>query len=402
MKVLLVTNQYIDVREDGCWCNFALYGTLKNMTTLGDMYIIAGKLRADRTPAQPLNCKVDFLKDDHVKHLFPTNRSISSYLKNRSLNKSLLATIIPTVDLVIGYAPLEAAELAQELAKKNNKPFLCFLVACPWDALHNHQRLLARLIAPVRYLRTRKMVAESDYVHYVTSEFLQKRYPTKGKSLGCSDVNLGELDKNALSLRLNKLKKLNASHQINIVTTAGVDVRYKGQEYVIRALAKLKKQGVNKYRYHLVGGGNGLYLRRLAQSLGVDDCVEFCGRKATEEVFDILRNSDVYIQPSLQEGLPRSVVEAMSFAMPCIGFNTGGIPELLNPKFVVKRKSVDGIIQALLALEDEDTYIKESKRNFTCAQTFEHSRLQSQIREFFKEIKKEIEKNRSCHEKIKE
>ena len=66
----------------------------------------------------------------------------------------------------------------------------------------------------------------------------------------------------------------------------------------------------------------------------------------------ILTDSDIYIQPSLQEGLPRAVVEAMSTALPCIGFNTGGIPELLEPEYIVKLKNVDGIVQRIKILED--------------------------------------------------
>ena len=41
MKVLLVTNQYIDIRKDGCYCDFPLYGTLENMSVLGELHLVA-------------------------------------------------------------------------------------------------------------------------------------------------------------------------------------------------------------------------------------------------------------------------------------------------------------------------------------------------------------------------
>ena len=76
----------------------------------------------------------------------------------------------------------------------------------------------------------------------------------------------------------------------------------------------------------------------------------FLGLKTSKEVMKILKDADIYLQPSLQEGLPRSVVEAMSVALPCIGFNTGGIPELLEPEFVVDQKDVKGIVRCLIHL----------------------------------------------------
>ena len=91
-----------------------------------------------------------------------------------------------------------------------------------------------------------------------------------------------------------------------------MDVRYKGHEFVIRAIARLKSLGDLHYRYWLIGGGKGDYLRTLCKRLGVEDQVIFLGLKTSKEVMKILKDADIYLQPSLQEGLPRSVVEAMS------------------------------------------------------------------------------------------
>ena len=54
MKVLLVTDQYIDIRPDGCYCNFALLGTLKNISSIGELYVVASKLSAKKQPPSHL------------------------------------------------------------------------------------------------------------------------------------------------------------------------------------------------------------------------------------------------------------------------------------------------------------------------------------------------------------
>ena len=394
MKILLVTQQCIDIRNSECYCNRALLGTLENMSILGDIYIVAGKELPDKPVAQPLNTKIDFISPEHIKHLLPTNRRILDYLNNHKYNLQLLDKLIPEMDLVIGYAPSGYTDAALKIASKYNVPFLTFLVGCIWDALHNHQRILARILAPFSMLSTRRTVKNSDYVHYVTRDFLQSRYPTKGKSLGCSDTNLGNIDPSALKNRLQTINTHSSNTIIKLITTAAIDVKYKGQEYVIKAISKLKEKGDLRYHYYLIGGGNDLYLRKLSQKLGVENQIHFEGRKTAEEVITLLKEADIYIQPSLQEGLPRSVVEAMSVAMPCIGFKTGGIPELLEAEFVVKQKSVNGIIKCLKSLQNTNKYKETAEYNFKKACEYEHDKLVIKIRSFFKEIRQEIETNK--------
>lgn len=391
MKILLVTNQYIDIRQDGCYCNFALLGTLENMSVIGDLYVVANQPLPDKPAAQPLNKKIDFITPERVKHFLPMNRSILSYFKNKKYNRLLLETTIPGMDLVIGYAPSGNADMALKIAHKHSIPFMTFLVGCTWDALHNHHRLPARVMAPISWYTTRQTVKKSEYVHYVTKEFLQRRYPTDGKALGCSDTNLGMPNSEALKERLQKIETKRPDGIIKLVTTANIDVRYKGQEYVIKAIAQLKKQGDIRCHYYLVGAGKGEYLRNLCRTLNVEEQIHFEGRKTPEEVMRILANSDIYLQPSLQEGLPRAVVEAMSVALPCIGFDTGGMAELLQPEFVIKQKSVEGLICCLKSLQDIKKYKETAEYNFRKAGEYEHSKLVAQIRSFFAEVRKEIE-----------
>ena len=390
MKVLLVADQYIDIRSDGCYCNFALLSTLKNIRILGDLYILAAKLSTNKKAAQPINQKIDFINKHQVKHLKSLTSSISEYLTNRRYNYQLLNEMIPQVDLVIGYTPGHNLNVAFKIAKKYKIPYLTFLVACPWDGMHNHQRWLVRLLAPFYFLKTREIVKNSDFVHYVTKSFLQKRYPTKGKSLGCSDVNLNQLDSQALAVRLEKISLKSPTDQIKLVTIGHTDVRYKGQEYVIKTIADFIKEGEYRYHYYLIGSGEGVYLKKLSQQLGVQSNIHFLGRKTPEEVMDILSGADLYIQPSLQEGLPRALVEAMSVALPCIGFNTGGIPELLETDFIVQRKDINGMIQCIKRLDDLEYYKKTAIHNFNTAKDYEHSLLMARIQEFYIQIKNVI------------
>ena len=109
-----------------------------------------------------------------------------------------------------------------------------------------------------------------------------------------------------------------------------------------------------------------------------------------EEVFKILDEVDIYIQPSLQEGLPRSVIEAMSRGCPVIGARTAGIPELIAPECVVKRKSVSEIAQAVCRIANPDKMAELAKQNFENAKDYLDSVLSERRNNYYQEVMKDV------------
>jgi|LSQX01.3.fsa_nt_gb glycosyltransferase involved in cell wall biosynthesis len=256
---------------------------------------------------------------------------------------------------------------------KLGKPYLLEAVGCFWDAHWNHS-WQGKMVAYSRFLAFKRVAKNAPYTIYVTKEFLQKRYPCSGEHIGVSDVRLLSLENDVLEKRLERIKKRRSDDKIVIGTTAAIDVRYKGQQYVIKALSKLKKQGITCYEYQMVGAGDTRYLRGVAEMYDVSEYVVFKGPMIHSDVFQWLDTVDIYIQPSLQEGLPRAVVEAMSRGCPAMGTRTGGTPELLNKSYVLNRKSVDDIVKKLRLL-DTEVLVSEAKRSFAKAKEFDAATL---------------------------
>lgn len=265
-------------------------------------------------------------------------------------------------------------------AAKMKKKFIVEVVGCPWDAFWNHS-IKGKIIAPFMWYMTKRSVKKAPYVIYVTNRFLQKRYPTKGKNIGCSDVALPPIRDEILSKRLNKISNTDKNQPVKIGTSAAVNVKYKGQEYVIKAISKLNKDGYN-FEYYLAGGGDNTYLRSIAEQYHVIDKVKFLGSLPHEEIFNYLDNLDIYIQPSKQEGLPRALVEAMSRGCPALGSATGGIPELLNPEFIFGNGDVNEIA-GLLTRFDDETLIREAKRSFKKSQEYDKELLDEKRSSFY-------------------
>lgn len=307
---------------------------------------------------------------------------VNYYYNIKKCNK-IIDNIVQSVDYVISRLPGTYSSKAIKQSLRHNKPYLIELVGCSWDALWHHS-LKGKLIAPIMYLSTKKVVKRAPYVIYVSSEFLQHRYPSKGKTIGCSDVSLPSLNEGILMQRLDKINNIDAVKPIIVGTIGAVNVRYKGQQYVIEAISRLNQQGYN-YEYHLVGGGDHSYLRATAEKFNVAEKVKFIGSLSHERVFNFLDNVDLYVQPSKTEGLPRALVEAMSRGCPSVGSRIGGIPELLNSELTFKAGSVEEICK-LLRMLDKKTMIQKAKLSFESAKKFEINLLNKKRDIFFKEF----------------
>ncbi|MFW5442234.1 glycosyltransferase [Aerococcus urinaeequi] len=302
--------------------------------------------------------------------------------------KEIILEAVKSSDYVVARLHSVIGMLAYDYARKFNIPCLTEVVGCPWDAYWNHS-LKGKIAAPFMYFQTKKRVKSSSHVVYVTSEFLQKRYPTNGKNTNCSNVSLIEFEKNTLRNRLKNIEDIINRDKIIIGTTAAIDVKYKGQQYVIQALGDLKKKGISNFEYQLVGNGNSSYLKSVAEKNDVVNQVKFVGTMTHDQVFNWLDTIDIYVQPSRQEGLPRAVIEAMSRGLPAIGAKTAGIPELLEDKYIFSntRKNISEISTILLSM-DVEKMKSQAIRNYNESKKYNREDIEKRRNNFFKEFKK--------------
>lgn len=291
---------------------------------------------------------------------------------------------IRSCDKMIVRMPSSLGLQAIKTNRKIKKPYLIEMVGCPLDALWNYN-LVGKVLAPYMYLQNKYEIKNAPYVLYVTDKFLQRRYPTKGKCIGCSDVALTNFDERVLSHRYQRIRKCNGKKIIG--TIAATNVKYKGQKYIIEALGKLKKQGKLNYEYQLVGNGSQDFLKSIARKNGVEEYVKFIGGLPHEKIFEWLDNIDIYVQPSRLEGLPRSLIEAMSRGLPAFGTNVGGIPELIEKSYLFtnSRGKVDQIIDILEKFNKENM-MQQAKRNYEYTQKYESKKLQCIRDGFYKDF----------------
>lgn len=277
-----------------------------------------------------------------------------------------------------------------EIAKKNNRPVLAEVMGCPWDMFWNHG-IKGKCLAGYMTRKTKQIARNSEFVHYVTEEFLQKRYPVSAErdviSCGVSDVRIPDISETVVKKRIGKIRNMD-KRSITVMTSAAVNVIYKGQQYMIEAIKILSQRGIN-VKYVMAGGGSRDYLAGIAEKCGVASNIEFAGQLSSEEIIRRLDECDIYVQPSLQEGLPRSVVEALSRGCPAVGARTGGIPELLPEECVVKRKSSMDIADTIEKMLSEGLE-KYSEASFRRARDFEQGALNKKFDSFYSEVRQRL------------
>lgn len=111
-----------------------------------------------------------------------------------------------------------------------------------------------------------------------------------------------------------------------LITTSRL-VKKNAVDDIIRALAHLPEQ------VNLTVVGDGVErknLELLAKNLGVEKRVLFLGSTAPEEIPQVLAQADIFVRPSLSEGLGNSFLEAFAAGLPVIGTSVGGIPDFLT------------------------------------------------------------------------
>lgn len=102
----------------------------------------------------------------------------------------------------------------------------------------------------------------------------------------------------------------------------------KGQEWLIRALAELRKK-IPAAKLLLAGDGpcRGR-LQNLAREAGIGDAVIFAG--FVSDVESVYAALDVFLLPSFFEALSNALMSAMAYAIPSIAFNLGGPAEIIE------------------------------------------------------------------------
>ena len=265
------------------------------------------------------------------------------------------------------------------------KKYFVEFVGDPKESLLTSRKKISVAFAFFTYMLAalnKFFVKHADGVIYVTKYDLQKRYPNIKLSASASNV---QVNVEVLDLKISDFsKKYECFTKIGLI--GSFNNEYKGIDIALKCLFLLKENGEVAHLHILGSGKLKLQFLEQANKLGISDQIFFDGSLAGgKEVADWLKQLDLYIQPSLTEGLPRALIEAMSVGLPAIASNVGGIPELLGEDSLILAGDHRALAEKILILiNSQQIRFDKGVENYKTALGYDAKELDIQRSVFWK------------------
>ncbi|MBB5985652.1 glycosyltransferase family 4 protein [Sphingobium lignivorans] len=377
MKAIFAHDHRFIVANDSVWSESQFEASLWQRY-LGHFHTLTVAARRGDIPAGKTLSQLELSSAPRVGfELFPNLSSPRGLTLARPAARRRMRGLVARHDAVIGRLPSEMGLMAIAAARALGKPWAVEMVACPWDGLWNYGNLAGRAYAPVAWARTKRVVRQADYALYVTRDFLQRRYPTRAAHVvAASNVILTDLSEEVLERRLARITAARA-RPLRLGLIGTLRGRFKGIQTLLAALSQART-ALPPLSLHILGGGDPAPWRAEAVRNGVQDIVHFEGTLPSgDPVRRWLDDIDIYLQPSLQEGLPRALIEAMSRGCPALASTVAGIPELLPREDLIAPGDIPALATLLRRRVDDTAWMARSARtNWETAQDYEAGLLE--------------------------
>lgn len=198
-------------------------------------------------------------------------------------------------------------------------------------------------------------------------------------------INLNDYDNVVVDV-YSKRKELGFDEDDILCISAGDLVKRKNYNSSIKAIAKLNNK---KIHYLICGRGpEKENLQRLARELDVEDRIHFLGFR--NDMKELMKISDIFLFTTLQEGLPRSMMEAMATGLPCIASNIRGNVDLIKDGkggYLCNSNDVEKISDKINLLADNKNLRKNmGNYNLKEIKNYDISFVENEIKNIYGEV----------------
>ena len=183
---------------------------------------------------------------------------------------------------------------------------------------------------------------------------------------------------NSLSLQVDSTAPVPMQTPVRLLAVGRFDVT-KGFDILMKACGILKERG-RSFRLTLAGGGGtalGLghmtqTIMTLRKELGLEELVDLPGIISHDDLPDLIRRHDIFLAPCIihesgrRDGIPNTVIEAMSFGLPVIATDINALPEIVRDGetgLLVPQKDPAALADAVCRLMDHPDEARSLGRN---------------------------------------
>ena len=216
----------------------------------------------------------------------------------------------------------------------------------------------------IRFYETIERIVSRNCVDATigVSSQIESKYKTRGEVGRVACIRNG-IDLKERSRQIDRWltrKELGIDPGTHVMGTVGRLTSVKGLPYLLMAAKNLLNLGMT-VKVLIVGEGSiRSDLETQARDLGISEDVVFAGYR--EDTDDLLRAMDIFVLPSLSEGIPMALLEAMAASRVVIASRVGGIPEVIDDGvegFLVEPRDVNGLTETCLRLIQSPVMAKE-------------------------------------------
>lgn len=170
----------------------------------------------------------------------------------------------------------------------------------------------------------------------------------------------------------------------------GAFLPIKGIFDLLETVAEHREELRGKMILTLCGNYNEDKVKDFIKTKGIGDLADFRGWISGEEKLSVMASNDIHVQPSHFEGMPLSVLEAMSYSMPVIAGRVGAVPEITEEggnAILITPGDKDALFSAMMYyIQSPELIERHGSRGQLLSQSFRPERIISRLTDILKEV----------------
>lgn len=343
--------------------------------------------RVEKVSIRPQNHELFEHTDIHIEPIFTTGTGVSSLSRVNELTKLIShqkASVIIRTPGILAYL------LSLFFIFKKIKFSLEVVTNPLQEAVHLTKNPVLKFVFGLVFINIFKLQLKyTQLASFVTKFEIQNQFLSE-KFLGSPRYNSSyssvvlhnESFANESIINTRIIRNKDNQH-INLLFIGVLDRDFKGLDVFLNLISLLPAE------YNATVLGDGLLLphyKKLAHELKISSRVEFCGYVSSIAAKqEIMAKADFFILTSRREGLPRVVIEAMAYGLPCICSCVSGVRELIDEKYIFPINDFHAAKSILTNINDNE-YSEMSRINFINSKEYNHSTLNEKRKSFYLKV----------------